>query len=119
VVCGNYTRVADALLDRADTVVLYDLPRRIVMWRIVRRTLRRVLRREELWNGNRERWQNLVSVDPEISVIAWAWRTHGPRHEWVEAFLEQPPRDDLLIVHLTTPHDEQLFYAGLRVAVRA
>ncbi len=43
VVCGNYRLVADLLMARADTVILFDLPRRIVMTRIVRRTLRRVV----------------------------------------------------------------------------
>ncbi len=91
VVCGNYRRVAELLMDRADTVILIDLPRSIVMARIVRPTLRRVVRRQELWNGNRERWRNLCSLDPEASVIAWAWTTHAERHEWIAEFLAHPP----------------------------
>lgn len=118
VVCGNYRQVADLLLARADTVVLFDLPRRVVMSRILRRTLRRVARHEALWNGNRERWQNLVSTDPAVSVVAWAWQTHAARHEWTTDFLARPPRDDLSLVHLQTPDDERLLYAGLRAPAR-
>jgi adenylate kinase family enzyme len=76
VVDGNYSAVADLLDARADTIVWIDLPRRTVMRQIVWRTLRRVGRREELWNGNRERWRNLFSRNPEESVIAWAWTRH-------------------------------------------
>jgi adenylate kinase family enzyme len=117
VVCGNYRRVADLLVDRADTAILFDLPRRIVMSRVVRRTLRRAVRREELWNGNRERWQNFFSLDPEQSVIAFAWQTHAARHEWVTEFMAHPPRDDLRLVRIATRADEQVVYAGLGVAV--
>ena len=77
VVDGNYSGVADKVADAADTVVWLDLPRRTVMRQIVLRTLQRIVRREELWNGNRERWRNFFSLDPEVSVIMWAWTSHA------------------------------------------
>jgi adenylate kinase family enzyme len=77
VVDGNYSAVADLLDARADTIVWIDLPRRTVMRQIIGRTVRRVSHREELWNGNRERWRNLFSRNPEASVIAWAWTRHA------------------------------------------
>ncbi len=79
VVDGNYGAVVrdGPVWQRADTVVWLDLPRWLVMWQVTARTLRRVMRREELWNGNRERWSYLFSRDPERSIIAWAWTTHG------------------------------------------
>jgi len=64
--------------ERADTVIWLDLDRPIVMRRVVGRTVRRVLRREELWNGNREPVGNLFALNPEESIIRWAWTKHGP-----------------------------------------
>lgn len=49
-----------------------DLPRRIVMRQVVGRTLRRIVRRELLWNGNRELLRNVWARDPERSIIRWA-----------------------------------------------
>jgi hypothetical protein len=46
---------------RADTVIWLDPPRRTVMRRVIWRTIRRVAGRAELWNGNRERWRNLLT----------------------------------------------------------
>jgi adenylate kinase family enzyme len=117
VVCGNYRRVADLLVDRADTAILFDLPRWMVMSRIVRRTLGRIVRREELWNGNRERWRNFFALDPEKSVIAFAWETHAARHEWVAEFVADPPSENLRLVRIATRADERVVYAGLRVTV--
>jgi len=75
VVDGNYTRsgVQDVLWERADTVVWLDLPRPQVMWHVTTRSLSRVLRGTELWNGNRERLRNLVATDPNENIVRWAW----------------------------------------------
>lgn len=75
IVDGNYrSRVADLL--HADTYVWLDYPRSVVAWRIVRRSLARLLFRRELWNGNRERWRALLSRDPGENIVLWSWVEH-------------------------------------------
>jgi adenylate kinase family enzyme len=119
VACGNYSQIAPILLARADTVVFLDLPRRTVMHRVVSRTLRRAIRREELWNGNKEPFSNFVHLDPQRSVIAWAWTTHRRRHEDTLEFLAHPPRDGLRLLHVTSKRDERVVYEGLdRIGAR-
>ncbi len=78
VIDGNYRLVVQfgPVWERADTVVWLDFPRSVVMRQIIIRSVRRVLLRQELWNGNREHFRNLVSWDPEESVIRWAWTHH-------------------------------------------
>jgi adenylate kinase family enzyme len=73
VVDGNYSAVQDLVWEHADTVVWLDLPRRIVMSRVVRRTVRRAVTRERLWNGNREPLTNFYRLDPELNLIRWTW----------------------------------------------
>lgn len=80
VVDGNYNGVlGDIVQRRADTIVIFDLPRALVMRQVVRRTLRRTITRQELWNGNREPWSNLTRLAPEKNIIRWAW-VHHPRY---------------------------------------
>jgi adenylate kinase family enzyme len=76
VIDGNYGAVRPLVWARADTVVWLDLPRRTVMRQLIWRSLRRVAGRAELWNGNRERWRNFFSLNPQESVIAWSWQKH-------------------------------------------
>ncbi len=90
VIDGNYAHFRDLIWPRADTVVWLDLPRLTVLRSLVARTLRRLLTREELWNGNRERWTNLCSLDPEESVIAWSM-THFERYRQEYAALMEGP----------------------------
>ncbi len=59
VVDGNYSKVRDLVWRRADTVVWLDPPRPAVMRQLMGRTLSRMARRTELWNGNRESCMNL------------------------------------------------------------
>jgi adenylate kinase family enzyme len=77
VIDGNYAPVRDLVWAGATDVVWLHLPRQRVMRQIVARTIRRSLTREELWNGNKEPWSNLYSLDPERSVIAWAWSRYA------------------------------------------
>jgi adenylate kinase family enzyme len=103
VIDGNYGTVRDIVWARADTVIWLDLPRRTVMRRIIWRTLRRVGGRVELWNGNRERWRNIFTLDDQESVIAWAWKTHGSRRERYAAALADPAYSHLRFVRLRSP----------------
>ena len=81
VIDGNYGAVRDLVWARADTVIWFDLPRRTVMRRVVWRTLRRVVTRVELWNGNREPLTGLFRRSPEESIIRWAWTQHAKYRE--------------------------------------
>lgn len=113
VIDGNYSAVReDVVWAGADTVVWLDLPRRVVMTRLVRRTVRRTLTRQELWNGNRERATNLTSWDPHRSILRWAWTRFRPYRERYEAALGDPTWDHLRFVRLRTPDEVARFMAG-------
>jgi adenylate kinase family enzyme len=114
VIDGNYGRVRDLVWARADTVVWLDLPKRTVMRQIVWRTLRRVASRTELWNGNRERWRNFFSWNPEQSVISWAWHKHAADHAKYAAAAADPASAHLRFVRLASRRDAVRFLAGAR-----
>jgi adenylate kinase family enzyme len=111
VVDGNYVShgVADLVWPHADTVVWVDPPKRVVMSRVVRRTLRRVITREELWNGNREPWSNLYRRDPYENIIVWAWTRHPTVRERYEAMLDDGTWAHLDVVRLRTRRDVRGF----------
>ena len=67
VVDGNYSKIRPLVWSRADTIVWLDYAFAIVMGRILQRTIRRVVLREECCNGNRETFQkSFLSGDSVI-----------------------------------------------------
>jgi adenylate kinase family enzyme len=105
VVDGNYSAVRDIVWSRADSVVWLDLPRHRVMRQVIWRTLRRMLTRAELWNGNREQWRNLIRLRPEESIILWAWTRHRTYRDRYLAAQADPANAHLTFVRVRTPDD--------------
>ena len=95
----QYAAMRDVLLARADVLVWLDLPRPVVMARVVRRTLRRRIRREVLWNGNVEPPLRTFLTDRD-HIVRWAWRTHARTRDRVTAAAANRP--DLVVVRLTS-----------------
>jgi adenylate kinase family enzyme len=92
VVDGNYFgKLGDLVIAQADTVVLLDLPLRVTLRRAVTRTASRLVRRTELWNGNRERLRDVFS---RYSIPLFVLRTHGSfEPKWDERLRAHPQLD--------------------------
>lgn len=110
----QYASVQPLLAERADTLVWLDFRRSTVMWRVVRRTLRRRLRRERLWNDNLEPPLQTILTDPD-HIIRWAWRTHTRRSLDVLQLGRQHRR--LQIVRLRSPDEVEQWLAGPLLAM--
>lgn len=74
---GYWGKIGDLVLARADLVVWIDLPVHVWLPRLVRRTVRRVRGREEIWNGNRETLRG--AVWGRDALIPYALRSHSRR----------------------------------------
>lgn len=84
---GNYSKARDLTWGRADTIIWFDYPLVVNLWRLTRRNISRVFRRTELWNGNRETFAGqFLSRD---SLYLWALKKHGKnRREYPDLFAE-------------------------------
>jgi adenylate kinase family enzyme len=111
VIDGNYSKVRPLIWARADTIIWLDLPRRTVMRQVAWRTLRRAASREELWNGNREPWRNFLRLDPEQSIISWAWHNHAKYHARYAAAAIDPANAHLTFCRLTSRREITRFLA--------
>jgi adenylate kinase family enzyme len=103
---GYWGKLGDLVLRNADVVVWLDLPVRIWLPRLVRRTMGRVIRREELWNGNGETVRNFFfSRD---SLLLYALRNHPRRRRVYPKRLA--PYD---VVRLRTPREVEEWLADV------
>jgi adenylate kinase family enzyme len=112
VVDGNYAVVRDIVWRRAELLVWLDYPLPLVLCRLLRRTLRRALMREKLWNGNRERLStNFAGRD---SLFLWAIQTHARRRQEFTREVQTPEHQHLSVVRLGGPRQTAAWLAGLR-----
>lgn len=111
VVDGNYSRVADPRWDRAQTVVWLDFSFLTCGWRLLRRTVLRVVRREELWHGNRETFRH--SFWRWDSILLWFLRTFRRRRRQYEAAMADPANAHLAFVRLRSPREAARWLASV------
>jgi adenylate kinase family enzyme len=116
VVDGNYSVVQEVVWQKADTVAWFDLSYATVMGRTIRRTVRRTATRQELWNGNKEPFSNLWSLNPEKSIIAWTASRHKVYRRRYAAAEIDPRWDHLEFVRLRSQADADAFVAGVASA---
>lgn len=112
VVDGNYSAVMrDLAWDRAQTVVWLDYAFLVSGWRLLRRTVLRAARSEELWHGNRESFRK--SFASRDSILLWFLRTFRRRRRQYEAAMADPANAHLAFVRLRSPREADRWLAGV------
>lgn len=80
------------------------------MQRLMRRTLQRSLKQEELWNGNRENFR--TSFFSQDSILLWMLRTYNQRRKKYPLLFQKPEHAHLLVIHLQSPQLTQQWLSG-------
>jgi adenylate kinase family enzyme len=102
VIDSDYRRkLGTYVMEHADTVVWLDLPLWVCMNRLCRRTLGRIRRGEELWNGNRESWR--AAFWGWDSLFVYAVRKHVDQRRRLPELFARPELAHLDVVRLRTP----------------
>jgi adenylate kinase family enzyme len=107
IVVGIYGQVRDLTWRAADTLIWLDLPFPLVMWRLLRRTIRRAITREDLWGtGNRESF--VRTFFSRQSILLWAIKTHRKNRARFAIECEFLGKDKT-IVRLTSAREVERF----------
>lgn len=107
----QYPQARPVLAAHADLLVWLDLPVRVTMTRLTRRTVSRVRHGTELWAGNVEPPLRTIWTEPN-HIIRWAWRT---RHDYRTLVPEaQATNPTLRVTRLRTQREAEAFLQALR-----
>jgi adenylate kinase family enzyme len=96
----GYAAVTELMWDRADTIVWLDYPRRVTFSRALRRSVSRTVRREQIFNGNRETVRAWLSRD---HPAWWSWTEHPRRRVLISTRLSDPGNNHLTVHRLRDP----------------
>lgn len=103
VLCGNYYSIlGKEYWEKADTVIWCDYPFLTVFPRLLRRTLRRIVTRENLGYGNYSTWRNEFFL--KDSVLWWmitTWREKRRRYEGL--FSNSGSFPEIRLIRLSNP----------------
>ncbi len=100
VVDGNYSIVRPLVLARATHVAWLDLPRPLIMSRVIRRSVSRAVTRRPMWNGNRE---SVLFWFRDDHPIRWSWSNYQRKVDEYEARFADPEHVHLDIARLRSP----------------
>ena len=104
---GNYNRTTSIKWKRVQMVVYLDLPFHIVLYRIIRRSLLRGIRNEELWHGNKETlWKHLFTRD---SMILWTIKRFSMNRKRYTELFEKPEYSHIKFVRLCSDKEVEDF----------
>lgn len=111
---GNYGRIRNLVWSRATQVIWldYSLPR--LMLQLIGRTVRRSLRREALFSGNRESIRR--TLFSRESILLWALTSFGRRRREFTAIMESNQYPNLEFVVLRNPRQSRSFLEVLQQA---
>ncbi len=108
---GNYREVRDLVWGRADTLVWLNYPLPLIFWRLTQRTFQRIIEKEVLWNGNRERLRDFFfSRD---SLYLWALKSARKHAAEYPKVTRQPEYQHLNVVRLRSPREMERWLAGV------
>jgi len=108
---GNYSVSRDIVWGRATAIVWLNYSFRVVLWRALYRTTKRVISREELFSGNRETFrQAFLSRD---SIILWAITTYRRRRRAYRRILDESASPNQRVIELRKPAEAEALAAWL------
>lgn len=84
----------DIPMARADLIVGLDFPRWLSLSRLLRRSLKRIVLRTPVCNGNVETWRNMLAAD---SILWWHFSSFGRKRHRMRAWQADPAKPAVLL----------------------
>jgi adenylate kinase family enzyme len=109
---GNFDYAQDIIWKNAQLIIWLDYGLNVVLWRVLKRTLIRLITKEVLWNGNVVTWKQVFCKN---SVIMDALFTYGKRKSKYRLIMAHNDYHFLEFVHLQSPRAADEWLSSLSV----
>jgi hypothetical protein len=88
-----------------------------MLWRLVPRTIRRSYHQTELWNGNKESWTNMISLDREVNIILWSTSNFARHRRTYRRAVADPQWAGVSFVRLCSSTQVEIFLKHIKEGV--
>lgn len=111
IVDGNYRKARDIIWARATTLIWLDYSFPVSFWQLIKRTMRRMITNEALWNGNRENFR--LTFFSKDSILLWSIQSYGSFRKSYPELLAQPENAHLQVIRLHAPKETRRFLVSV------
>ncbi|MHA2287632.1 MAG: adenylate kinase [Promethearchaeota archaeon] len=104
---GNYSRTTPLKWESVTTIIWLDFSFPRALYQAIRRAIKRIITREELWNtGNRETLKSLFSKD---SIVLFAIKSYRRQRIRYQAVIKSDYYSNIQFIRLKSPKEVDLF----------
>ncbi len=107
IIDGNYKRVQDLTIGRADTVIWLDYSLPLVMYRVILRTIKRFFDQKPLWHNNRESLRMVFSKD---SIILYTLTHYHTKRRWYNRIIDEGLFANAEFIQIRNRKEEKEFW---------
>jgi len=116
VVAGSYSAHSTKhIWPNVQTVIWLDLPRWLLLVRVIQRSWKRARTGELLWGKVQERfWPQLLIWRGEESLVWWIWTQHAAKRRQLLSYTLDPQFAHIQFVRFTSTKDANAWLASIR-----
>ena len=111
---GNYRITRDLSWTRAEIIIWLDYHLAVNFWRLLKRTLRRAIKQEIIWNGNREPFLPHFKFWSDDSIFHWLFKTYGMRKKEFPQLFALPEYQHLEVLRFSSPKETKEWLGKLK-----
>jgi adenylate kinase family enzyme len=111
IIDGNYSAVRELIWKRSDLVVWLDYSLPTILYRLLIRTVRRLVTMTDIGNENRESLRRLFG---RRSIILWAIRSHSPLRKEYEIMIAASPSNSPRVIRHRSPKETRAWLSLVR-----
>jgi hypothetical protein len=108
---GGYSSARDLIWGRSEMLIWLDYALPLILWRLLKRGLRRVITKADLWNRNRETLHGMFLTGDNLFL--WAFKTHFNRRKEYPLVFATPEYSHLTVIHLRSPRATEDWLASI------
>lgn len=113
IISGNYSKTRDLTWSKADTLIWLDYALPLVYWRLLRRTIQRIVTKEDLWGtGNRETFRKQFLS--RNSLFIWVLKSRPRQRREYPRLFQQPEYKHLRVFHLRSPRATEQWLSSVQ-----
>lgn len=106
---GNYSRSTDVKWSRVDTVIWLDYSFSRTLYQVIKRSLHRAWKKEELWPGTGNTESFYRTLFTRDSMIRWMLTTYHKKRRRYVALFEMPQYEHIEFIRLRSPAQAREF----------